>query len=102
MTGLELAGLVAPDGSFPWTGDGMRLIVPKDIKLRRQGLFWRDGTLPFDRVAVTPNLLGEFLKLGLSDSTGEDVLVFAQRWGVIGICEHGFPHSHAGCDPFRV
>lgn len=34
----------------------------------------------------------EFLRLG--DASGTDVLSFAQRWGVLGICKHDLPATH--------
>jgi hypothetical protein len=42
-------------------------------------------------VAPPANVLSDFLNL----STAEDVLKFARRWGILGLCEkHGFPGWH--------
>jgi DNA-directed RNA polymerase subunit RPC12/RpoP len=39
-------------------------------------------------------LLENFFKL--ADASDEMVLQFAQRWGLLNLCQHGFPFDHAG------
>jgi len=50
----------------------------------------RDG---FERwVDSGPGLLENFLALG--DASDDDIVRFAQRWGVLHLCEHELPASH--------
>ena len=44
----------------------------------------------------------------LADGDGPQIRAYARRWGILGICKHGLPSSHAGneggtprCQPLR-
>ena len=39
-----------------------------------------------------PDLLNRFIRL--ADAKPEHICGFAQKWGVLGFCEHGLPHTH--------
>jgi DNA-directed RNA polymerase subunit RPC12/RpoP len=58
----------------------------------RAELWWRFPERP---KVVRPGrgLLEGFLPLA-EDASGEKILAYAQRWGVLEICEHGLPCSH--------
>ncbi len=55
-------------------------------------LWWRFPERP-KRVRPGPGLLAGFLLLA-DDKSGEKILAYARRWGVLEICEHGLPCSH--------
>src|SRR5688572_3901332 len=44
------------------------------------------------KVALPPSLLQEFTDLAEADSTL--ICLFANRWGRLGLCEHGLPSTH--------
>lgn len=44
------------------------------------------------RVFPDRTLLGRFV--GLGQAPDEDVVRFAQRWGLLGLCRHGLPSAH--------
>jgi len=48
---------------------------------------------PVPYVRASDGLLDEFLSLA-DDQTGEAILRFARRWGVLEVCEHGRPPRH--------
>ena len=57
----------------------------------------KDGDSGSEEVA--PCLL-EFVRL--DTDRAEDILAFAQRWGLMGICRHGKPADHhPDCDPLQ-
>lgn len=74
------------------------LQVPPYLEIRDDELYWAwvepgtiKGELSFDRYGASPDgLLDEFLKI----KDGSGVLRFAERYGPLGLCEHGLPASH--------
>lgn len=65
-------------------------------------LLWRAGTHPrdlFRTIKPQRGTLERFLRL--ADVPAENILAYARRWGVLGLCRHGLPMNHAGalCDP---
>lgn len=91
---FESMGLYRDDGSGrPMASD--MLCVPKRIELNRGSLRWQLERGCFRRVAPTTAMFAEFLKL--ADSAQDNVLAFARHWGVLELCEHGQPASHAAC-----
>lgn len=50
-------------------------------------------------VYPSKEMLNKFLSL--SDGTDADILAFAKRWGPLGICEHGVPHTHWPLTPWN-
>ena len=79
------------------------LYVPQTIELMgtrtNRRIQW--SPRPSDPVNPTATILNQFVRLG--EATEEQVLQYAQRWGVLGICAHGLPYSHnpAVGDPSR-
>ena len=70
------------------------LYVPQTIKLGGARTSRRICWLPQQSAPVIPSaaLLDEFVLLG--KATDEQILQYAQQWGVLGICIHGLPSSH--------
>jgi hypothetical protein len=68
--------------------------IPTGLELDRTGQFLRYRILqPARHAAPTRDLLDDFTEL--VDLEGRDVLAFAKRWGVLGLCaEHNRPASH--------
>jgi hypothetical protein len=50
-------------------------------------------------VHPSKEMLSEFSLL--RDGTDADILAFAKRWGPLGICEHGVPHTHWPLTPWN-
>jgi hypothetical protein len=71
-----------------WTF-GRRLI------LEDEAIVWRRD-LPHDGHRVLPDftLLVEFVRLAEESIDDEQFLVFARRWGLLGLCSHGLPRTH--------
>jgi len=92
---MDLGG-VDPDRPMP---SGL-LFVPLDIQLDGEFLTWswvapwapsEDGPKVRYR-HPKPGMLADFIRLeGARDA---DILAYARRWGVLGICDHGLPCSH--------
>lgn len=70
-------------------------MVPPGIVGRPDGLEWSAGPdwSGWRVVRPTRELLSEFVDLR-SDLTGNAIVAFAQKWGVLGICRHELPASH--------
>ena len=77
----------------------------QDHWIRTNALVYKDP--PYDDVPghwVRPNrgVLDEFIRLAWPDSgsrrEGDDVLAFAKRWGVLELCVHERPYTHASGD----
>jgi hypothetical protein len=64
--------------------------IPEFVTVRGDRLVWHEGLGRASR--SKRGLLEEFL--GLADQTAERIQKYAQRWGVLGICEHGLPLTH--------
>ena len=47
---------------------------------------------PHRMIEPAPGLLEQFLRL--RDAPASQILRYAQRWGVLGLCEHDFPAQH--------
>jgi hypothetical protein len=75
--------------------------VPERIELNEGALIYSNWSSK--KVRPGPGLLEDFVQL--YRSSDEEILKYARRWGVLGICEHGLPSSHnsetgpAGCFP---
>ncbi len=83
------------------TGDGQlerplaQWVRPAVVELEGERLRWEY----FDKNAVLgrhgrmgPGLLAEFPKL--ADAPSLAIRDYARRWGVLSICQHGWPSSH--------
>jgi DNA-directed RNA polymerase subunit RPC12/RpoP len=75
-----------PEVHWPAAGETAERSRPLDQ------LWWRASERP-RRVRPRPGLLEEFLRLA-DDESGERIFRYAQRWGVLEICQHGLPCSH--------
>jgi hypothetical protein len=80
--------------------------IPPHVKLTPKGRllqYRRDASASSGPTNEGWSPLRDGEQRGLLDAfrrirTAQDVLVFAQRYGVLGLCEHGLPASH---NPFR-
>jgi hypothetical protein len=102
--------LVGPP-TAPQSPSAQSLYVPPEIELSRDRLIWSPGlsrvtTGPIWREywiekAPRPSLLEGFVRL--ADAPPEQIHDFASKWGVLAVCRHGLPSSHAStCRPLRV
>lgn len=67
-------------------------LAPAEIRLKDGRLFWQ----PVDRwrkVKPTKEILTQFVNL--ANGSDGDVLMYAKRWGPLGLCEHYLPVSHS-------
>lgn len=65
--------------------------VPANIELDGTRLRWTIKT--WKPVRPAPGLFEDFP--ALADAPAERVLRYAKRWGVLQLCDHGFPEGHA-------
>lgn len=65
------------------------IVLPDTVRQVGGYLVWREG-----RRQVRPGvgLIVEFRRL--HTASADEILDFARRWGVLGICDHGLPTSH--------
>lgn len=81
-----------------WVSPGTWL-VPATVGLQRTEagipyLHWKhDADDPTYFADAGEGFLENFVEL--EEATDEEIAVFAERWGVLLICEHGFPSTHA-------
>jgi hypothetical protein len=90
---LELANL---EGNLDRPLSASRYAVPADIYLEEGRLVWKhcfNELKLWRRVSLSPKMLAEFVQL--AEDSDEQILRYAQRYGVMNICEqHGTPASH--------
>jgi len=67
--------------------------VPKEIRLEGEEITWNPQNPEFSTKAVNEDLVFDFANLVLVGP--ESILEFAQKWGVLGFCEHGLPATHS-------
>jgi len=99
-----LAGMEHREGTLDRPAAAGSLMVPPELSLgvvKRHGkcLLWnlgQDGNwATMNRNTTTESSMFEnFVKLGKGVAPAEEILSYAKRWGVLGICEHGMPSSH--------
>ena len=69
------------------------LTVPNNVELRgRNRLVWDPIDGPCHTIRPSKIILLEFVDL--ADAAGERVQEFAQKWGMLELCEHGKPATH--------
>jgi len=74
------------------------LWVTDRVRLESNQLIWPDCGM---QQRVPPkNLLHSFIKLHKSDN--EAILKFAQKWGRLSLCQHGFPWTHSRAPVFPL
>jgi hypothetical protein len=72
---------------------GIELLVYRGVELDGESLLW-EATAPIRR-AARPLTFSEFAD-HLNPENDQEILKFARKWGVMGVCsEHGLPVSHA-------
>jgi hypothetical protein len=71
--------------------------MPAKVWLDGHRLVWSMPHVPYfypvPGVKASNGLLADFLPLA-EDQTGEAILRFARRWGVLPVCDHGRPPRH--------
>ena len=98
-----LIALSGTDKAVPF--DELLVPMPENVRLIKGMLMWKAG-IPRS-VIPTSRLLRDFMALaeeGLSpDDFKQRLLEFTHQWGVIEMCEHRLPASHAeACKPARL
>ena len=94
----ELAGMTDEDGVLvdaflrPPAG-----FPPAYAELGGDRLYYKPGpSYPEDSAINPKGILDAFVRI----RDGKDIVRFARRYGVLGICEHGRPAAHSrACDP---
>lgn len=95
-----IEGITELDERFKRASDLSPLVgawlVPDKVELRDQDLVYsgasREPVEP-DRKAIREGVLGGFIRL--TNATNKEVLEYARRWGVLGLCrDHGLPATH--------
>lgn len=66
--------------------------VPKEIRLEGENIAWNPQNPEFSNKEVDDELVFNFANLVLVGP--ESILEFAQKSGVLGLCEHGLPATH--------
>ena len=90
----ELGGLYSEAGQLDRPVASGRLVVPNDIEVERERLWWGfDFERPIDEHEPGPGLLNDFVALHTADE--RQIGAYARRWGVLCICRHRLPTSHA-------
>lgn len=82
-----------------------QILVPDEVELSVDGselevpdyedYFYGAGR----HVTVTGRTLLAFLNLGEGDTSAAAICRFAQKWGLLGLCEHGQPAAGHGLEP---
>ena len=92
----ELAGFYRKTGQLESLLPIGELMVPSDVELEEDWLCW--GWSVDVRQWTTrrpgPRILSDFVRLANGD--GPQIRAYARQWGILGICKHGLPSSHAG------
>src|SRR5687768_2019394 len=93
--GWELAGLTDFEGRLERPLAASMVDQPLHVELQGDEIVWTERPDDDDwRPAYTPGreLLTPFVRL--FEGTDAEILAYAGRWGVLGICPHGLPSSH--------
>jgi hypothetical protein len=88
----ELTGIVGEDGHLERPLPAGSIWAPDSIELTEDRLTWAT-VKGYREVRPGIRLLTEFL--ALNDAKPDEILNYARRWGVLSICEHNLPSSHA-------
>ena len=91
------------EGKFPDLRDRVHLerpvatgclVIPNVIEIDGGRLHWDiDDDRPIEQPEPGQGMLNEFLTL--QDADDEQIGAYARRWGILGVCHHGVPASHA-------
>src|SRR5947209_4956390 len=108
MVSFRLAGMSDEAGGLSSHFQARQYAVPEDIKLSGDMLVWRvREVFLHDEISNAllrkkpsdPELLVRFTKL--ADAPPAEILKFARKWGVLGICKHLLPYTHNPPPLFR-
>jgi len=108
MVSFQLAGMSDEAGGLSSHFQARQYAVPEDIKLSGDMLVWRvREVFLHDEISNAllrkkpsdPELLVRFTKL--ADAPPAEILKFARKWGVLGICKHLLPYTHNPPPLFR-
>jgi hypothetical protein len=92
--------------------DSRGWLIPGWVKIRGENLEWgwiRDGQISPEQVFPGRTMLEDFV--ALATATPKRIARFAQKWGMLSICQHGWPCSHnsssvpngsRGCGPLTT
>ena len=90
----ELAGLYSEAGHLERPVATGCLVIPNVIEIDGGRLHWDiDDDRPIEQPEPGQGMLNEFLTL--QDADDEQIGAYARRWGILGVCHHGVPASHA-------
>lgn len=71
--------------------------APDKIEIKGNDLIYRvednKGLIRPDQKTMRQEVLAGFLRL--AEATDEEILEYASKWGVLGLCEHGLPMAHS-------
>ncbi len=98
------SGLAVPDSALmdsPFPSAEWQAVFPVELKARHLAVpytprvsAWSSGSdFPSRRMLPGPGMLDDFL--GLVDASAADLLAYAQRWGLLGLCPHGHGYCHS-------
>jgi hypothetical protein len=93
-------GRVGSSGAELPSYETERLNVLTGIRLEGEEIRWNPQNTAFTTVDLDKELVRDFSGLALVEA--ESVLEFAQRWGVLGLCKHGFPATHNSPSIFGI
>ena len=68
-------------------------IAPNIVEREGEKLLWRATPGKEKRVHPGRELIEDFIRL--HDSPPDQIVKYAKRWGVLGLCSHGLPASHS-------
>jgi len=73
-----------------------RIRVPASVKLHKDRLVWKmfDGERKPRWSYPDSGLIWKFVELADQEVSRKKIAAFARSWGVLGVCEHGYPNFH--------
>lgn len=87
------AGMETKDAELARIFTADSWIAPNDVELEGKKLLWRATAGEEKRVHPGRELIEDFIRL--HDSSPAQIVKYAKRWGVLGLCSHGLPASHS-------
>jgi hypothetical protein len=93
--GWDWIGLTNEEGNLHVPAAARHWSAPREVKVKGGRLFYDYMGSPPQmprRVSPGPELLSKFLLLDGASAT--EIVSFAKRWGVLGLCRHGLMYPH--------
>src|SRR5438128_742042 len=87
----RVSQILTIDGDFDRPIQGRRWPVPKEVSVSGDRLCWTINAVA-DEAHPSKGLLEKFWQLG--EAPDRQILAFAKRHGVLGICGHELPRTH--------